>query len=295
MSRKNQNLRDRVAIVTGAGKGLGRAYALHLAALGASLVVNNRTSNDAPGASSADAVVGEITAGGGKAVANYDGVEADGAGERLVSDALAHFGRLDIVVSNAGIDRAASFQKQSVADFEMVMQVNFLSVARLLHAAWPVMREANYGRVLVSTSSAGLHGNHGQAAYSSSKAALLGLVKSLAIEGAPHGVLVNAIAPYAVTQMTRPWFPDDKLDAFSPDAVAGLVGWLVSQRCERTGLTLLCGAQHARLARALETCTVALGDDPGSAVEKLVQSPCVATAPASASAEFAEFMRSLES
>ena len=220
----NYSLQDQVAIVTGAGKGLGRAYALHLAAMGARVVVNNRTSTER----SADAVVAEIRALGGNAVANYDSVEKADAGQCLVADALEHYGRLDIVIANAGIDSAASFHKQAMDDFERVMQINFFAVARLLHAAWPVLRDANYGRVLVSTSTAGCYGNHGQAAYSSSKAALLGLAKSLAIEGAPRGVLVNAIAPYAVTQMTRPWFPETHQRRFLQSPwQPWLAGWLV--------------------------------------------------------------------
>jgi len=295
MSATTHSLADRVAIVTGAGKGLGKAYAFHLASLGARVVVNNRTSNDPAGGSSADAVVKEIRAGGGNAIANYDSVEDTGSGERLVACALQHFGRLDIVVSNAGVDRASSFHKQDMADFETVMQINFLAVAQLLHAAWPQLREAGYGRVVVSTSSAGLYGNHGQAAYSSSKAALLGLVKALAIEGAPHGVLVNALAPYAVTQLTGPWFPEERVQQFSPDSVANLVGLLVSQSCELTGTTLVAGANHVRLARTLETGSVALGEDPQAALDKLLKLPCGESSPASASAEFEDFILALGS
>jgi NAD(P)-dependent dehydrogenase (short-subunit alcohol dehydrogenase family) len=293
MSGVDHKLRDRVAIVTGAGKGLGKAYALHLASLGATVVVNNRISNDPPGASSADAVVGEIRALGGHAIASYADVEAVDAGEQLVAAALQHYGRLDIVVSNAGIDRAGSFHKLQMADFETVMNINFLSVARLLRAAWPHLREAGYGRVLVSTSTAGLYGNHGQAAYASSKAALLGLVRSLAIEGETRGVLINAIAPYAVTQLTRPWFPEGMVERFSPEAVAPLAGWLVSERCELTGKTLVAGAGSARLAHPLETDSIILGEDPQVAMEKLLQLSCGESPPATAGAEFEDFMRSL--
>lgn len=292
MTAVNHSLQSRVAIVTGAGKGLGRSYALHLASLGARVVVNNRVSRDQGGTSSADAVVSEIRATGGEAVANYDSVEETDSGKRLVASAVQHFGRLDIVIANAGVDCATSFHKQELADFESVLQINFFAVARLLHTAWPLLRKANYGRILVSTSTAGCYGNHGQAAYSSSKAALLGLVKALAIEGASHGVLVNAIAPYAVTQLTRPWFPEQQLQEFSPDAVAGLVGWLVSEQCELNGETLVAGANHARRVQTLETESIALGEDPQAAIEKLLAMPCEIS-PASASAEFEDFIRSL--
>lgn len=287
-----RSLANRVAVVTGAGKGLGRAYALRLAALGARVVVNNRISNDAQSSSSADAVVGEIRSRGGDAIANYDSVEDINAGQRLVSSALQHFGQLDIVVSNAGIDRASSFHKQDMADFETVLNINFLAVAHLLHAAWPHLRSARYGRIVVSTSSAGLYGNHGQAAYASSKAALLGLVKSLAIEGAAHNVLVNAIAPYAVTQLTEPWFEQEQLQAFSPESVSGLLGWLVSEHCNIKGTTLVVGANHARLVHTLETASIDLAEDPQAAVETLLQAPCGTPAAASASAEFEDFIRS---
>lgn len=292
MATDNRALAGRVAVVTGAGKGLGRAWALHLASLGAAVVVNNRGRSGQPGGRSADAVVGEIRAAGGEASANYDSVEDRAAGERMVELALAQFGRLDIVIANAGIDRAASFQKQSMTDFEHVMEVNFASVARLLHAAWPVLRENGYGRVLVSVSTAGLYGNHGQAAYASSKAALLGLVKALAIEGRSRGIMVNAIAPYAVTQLTEAAFPAEQVGSFSPAAVDGLVAWLVSESCELTGNTIIAGAGHARLARTLESDTVVLGENPIAALEALVASSCV-HAPPTASAEFEAFRCSL--
>ena len=287
-----QPLRGRVAIITGAGKGLGRAWALYLAAQGARLVVNNRGSSDQAESRSADAVVAQIHAAGGEAVANYDSVEAAGAGARLVDQALGHFGRLDIVVANAGIDRAASFHKLAMADFEQVMEVNFHAVARLLHAAWPLLRQQAYGRVLVSGSSAGLYGNHGQAAYASAKAALLGLVKTLAIEGSPRGVLVNLLAPYAVTQLTLDAFPAGQASRFSAAAVAPLVAWLVSQQCKLTGQTIVTGAGHARLAKTLESETLALGEDIQGAMARLVAMPCEQAQP-TAIAEFQAFASSL--
>ena len=294
MKTENHSLQGRVAIVTGAGKGLGQAWALHLASLGARLVINNRGSKDRPGGSSADAVVGEIRDRGGEAVANYDSVEQANAGERLVATALEHFGRLDIVIANAGIDRASSFHKLDLEDFENVIEINFLAVAKLLHAAWPILRNANYGRVLLATSTAGLYGNHGQAAYAASKAALQGLMKTLSIEGASRGVLINSIAPYAFTQMTDAAFPEQQAKKFSPEAVTNLVGWLVSQQCTLRGKTFIAGADHARLVQTLETDSVFLGADPQAAIETLLQSPCSESPPTSASAEFETFIRALE-
>lgn len=282
------SLSGQVAIVTGAGTGLGRACALQLASQGACVVVNNRTTHSR----SADQVVEAIRAGGGEAIANYESVEEPEAGRRLVEAATARYGRLDIVIANAAVDRAARFQNLEPDAFDAVMQVNFFSVVRLLQAAWPLLLEAEYGRVLVSTSTAGLYGNHGQAAYASSKAALLGLMRTLAIEGSSSGVTVNAIAPYAVTRLTRPWFPEQFRDSFTPEAVARLAGWLVSGKCRLSGTTLIAGAGHARLARPMETATLPLGADPEKAIERLMGMPCE-WAPEAASGEFEAFMQSL--
>lgn len=292
MQNYNHSLQERVAIITGAGKGLGKAYALHLAALGARIVVNNRATNDPAGNRSADAVVDAIRERGGDALANYDCVEENGAGERMVAAALQHFGRLDIVVANAGIDRVSSFHKQNMTDFEAVMRINFSSVAHLLFAAWPHLSAGNYGRVLISTSTAGLYGNHGQAAYASSKAALQGLMKSLSIEGASRGILVNAIAPYAATQMTRAHLPEQQVENLSPQAVAPLAGWLVSDQCKLSGKTFIAGANHVRLVQTLETESVALGEDVQATLEKLTELPCKLS-PISASAQFKDFIHSL--
>jgi NAD(P)-dependent dehydrogenase (short-subunit alcohol dehydrogenase family) len=282
------SLSGQVAIVTGAGTGLGRACALQLASQGACVVVNNRATNGP----SADRVVEAIRARGGEAVANYECVEAPDAGRRLVAAATEHYGRLDIIIANAAVDRAARFQNLEPEAFDAVMQVNFFSVVRLLHAAWPHLLAANYGRVLVSTSTAGLYGNHGQAAYASSKAALLGLMKTLAIEGASSGVTVNAIAPYAVTRLTETWFPEQHRSAFTPAAVARLAGWLISEKCRLNGMTVVAGAGHARLARPLETATLSLGADPETAIERLMGMPCE-EAPETATGEFEAFMQSL--
>ncbi len=292
MTTGPHSLEGRVAIVTGAGKGLGRAYALGMASLGARVVVNNRANHDPQGRPSADAVVAEILTAGGEAIANHDAVEKPDAGENLVSAALSHFGRLDIVLSNAGIDHTRSFHKQSPEDFDEVMQINFHAVARLLHAAWPHLRTAGYGRVLVSTSTAGLWGNHGQAAYSASKAALLGLMKALAIEGAPRGIGVNALAPYAVTRLTAPWFPEQSAARFSPESVARLATWLVSDQCTLSGATLIAGADHVRLARSLETASLPLADSIPALVDELLNVPC-GTTQTSANAEFEDFVQCL--
>ena len=293
MKPSEQFLKNRVAIVTGAGKGLGRAWAKCLARLGARVVVNNRASSPYPATRSADAVVSEIRARGGEAVADYRSVESPGAGQELVNLALEEYGALDIIIANAGTDSARSFHQQSLADFERIIEINFLAVARLLHAAWPVMRTGNYGRILVATSTAGLYGNHGQAAYASSKAALQGLVKTLTIEGRSRDIRVNSIAPYAVTQMTRAAFPDRHIENFFPEATEDLAAWLVSDRCKISGKTLVVGAGHARLAQSLESDTIPLGEDIQAAIERLFKAGCD-NAPASAIEEFEDFSTSVQ-
>jgi NAD(P)-dependent dehydrogenase (short-subunit alcohol dehydrogenase family) len=291
MDTGKPDLSGRVAIVSGAGKGLGRAYALHLAACGARVVVNNRVRDGQP--NSAYAVAAEIEAAGGIALANYDAAQAPETGERLVADALQAFGQLDMVVANAGFDVPCSFQKQDMAEFGTIFEVNFQGTARLLHAAWPHLREADCGRAVVSTSSAGLYGNHGQAAYAASKAALLGLTRSLAIECGSSALRINALAPYAVTPLTRPWFPEADAERFTPEAVARLVAWLVSSDCTLQGEVLIAGGGGVRRAQVLESETVRLeGQDVSAVVASLAALPA-SLKPGHASEEFTMFADSL--
>ncbi len=234
----------RVAIVTGAGTGLGRAYARRLAADGLRVIVNNRRREvDAAGRGSADRVVDEIIAAGGEAVANYEDVCAEGAGERMVEQALATWGRLDALVNNAGVDQHAAFHKIDLDAFRGIFDVNFFGTLGVTHAAWRHMREAGHGRVLVSTSSAGLHGLHGLSAYAAAKAALIGLARTLAAEGASRDLFCNAIAPYAATRMTDGWhYPTRRsAAAMSPDCVAPLVSTLVSERSRVNGQVIVAG------------------------------------------------------
>ena len=195
----NNELRfdGRVAIITGAGGGLGRAYALLFAARGASVVVNDLGGGmhgEGAGTSAADRVVDEIIAAGGQAVANYDSVED---GERIVQTALDAFGRVDILVNNDGILRDASFHKMTEADWEKIYRVHLYGGFKVTHAIWPYLRDQGYGRVIMTSSAAGLYGNFGQANYGSAKLGLLGLANSLAVEGEKRNVLVNTIAPLA--------------------------------------------------------------------------------------------------
>ncbi len=243
---------DKVIVITGAGKGLGRAYALFLAGLGARIVVNNhRHSGETQ--SSADRVVGEISKRGGTAIAEYSSVEDPDTGGRLLDVSLETFGRLDAVVANAGISEGRSFHKQSAQEFRRVIEINLMGTANLLHPAFRHMYELSRGCMVVSTSVAGLYGEHGLPAYSASKAALLGLMYSLSQEGAAHGVRVNAIAPFAATQMTEKDLPPALKDRLQADLVAPVLAWLISDDCKLNGETIISGAGKISRARIMET------------------------------------------
>lgn len=245
------SLVGRVVIVTGAGKGLGRAYALDMAARGAAIVVNNRWS-DRSQTASADRVAAEISTAGGRAIASYDSAEHPEAGAAMVDLAMREFGRLDAIVANAGVPETKRLHRQTAEGFRQIFEINFFGTLHLVHAAWSALAQSGAGRVVVSASSAGLHGGDGMAAYAASKAALLGLVRALAIEGEPRGLRVNAIAPYAATAMTNAHLPDGLGERMAPQAVAPLVAWLASAECDVSGQTLLCGGGRLRAAFAVE-------------------------------------------
>lgn len=248
------DLEGRVAIVTGAGKGLGRAYALGLAKRGAAVVVNNRRhAGESDEETSAWSTVQAIKAAGGRAVANFSSVQTEDAGVTMVRDALDAFGRLDIVVANAAAPQAAGFNKVDLATFRYVFDVGFLGTLNLLHAAWPVFREAGYGRIVTTTSSAGRFGQHGLSAYGASKAAVETLTRTLAAEGARSGILANAVSPYALSQMTEGHMRPDVAERFTPDRVVPLVAWLSSQGCTVSGEVIIAGGGRFRRANPVET------------------------------------------
>ena len=232
----------RVALITGAGGGLGRAYALLLAARGASVVVNDLGGSmrgEGAGTAAADRVVEEIRAAGGEAVANYDSVED---GPRIVQAALDAFGRLDIVINNAGILRDVSFQKMTVDDWDKIYRVHLYGAYQVTRAAWPILRDQGYGRIIMTSSAAGLYGNFGQANYSAAKLGLLGLAQTLAVEGRKRNVLVNAIAPLAGSRMTETILPPELVAALRPEYVAPLVAYLCHESSLETGHTFEVGA-----------------------------------------------------
>jgi NAD(P)-dependent dehydrogenase (short-subunit alcohol dehydrogenase family) len=220
----------RVAIVTGAGGGLGRAYALELARRGAKVVVNDLGgARDGTGHSdAAAAVVAEIEASGGTAMANGASVTELDQVEAMVAAAHERWGSIDILINNAGILRDKSFAKMDMADFRAVVDVHLIGSANCTKAVWETMRAQGYGRILMTASSTGLYGNFGQANYGAAKLGLAGLTKTLSIEGAKHDIRVNTIAPTATTRMTRDIFPPDMLVRFNPENVAPAALFLVS-------------------------------------------------------------------
>ena len=220
----------RVAIVTGAGGGLGREHALALAARGAKVVVNDFGRAATPGSAAptaTDAVVAEIAAAGGEAMANHASVTDEAGVAAMVQDALARWGRIDILVNNAGILRDKSFGKMPIADFRAVVEVHLIGAAICSQAVWPAMRAQKHGRIVMTTSSSGLYGNFGQANYSAAKMALVGLMQTLAIEGAKDNIRVNCLAPTAATQMTEGLLSADMLRLLAPSAVTPGLLYLV--------------------------------------------------------------------
>ena len=255
------DLQGRCAIVTGAGKGLGRAYAMHLAACGARVLVNNRRHpGESDAQTSAAQTVEAIRAAGGTAHADWSDVSEPASGQAMVAQALEQLGGLHIVVANAGIDNPAAFHKQPMADFRTIFDTSFFGNLHLAHAAWPHLVQQGYGRMVLTASSAGLHANHGQSAYSAAKAAVIGLMRALAIEGGRHQVRVNVIAPYGYSQMTAPYMPPDMARSFDPALVAPLVSWLCSEACDTTGEVLVSGAGLVRRACVGESDALPLRD-----------------------------------
>lgn len=255
----------RVAVVTGAGGGLGRAHALELARRGARVVVNDlggARDGSGSGSAMADAVVEEITDAGGEAVANYDGVHTWEGGEAIVATALDTWGRIDIVINNAGILRDVTLHKMDQAQLDAVLKVHLYGAFHVTRAAWSHLRDQGYGRVVNTASGSGLYGNFGQSNYSAAKLGLVGFTRTLALEGARYGILANAIAPVAASRMTSDIMPAAFLAKLQPEEVSPLVAWLVSEANTTTGRIYSVGGGYIARVAILEGTPVTFDTTP---------------------------------
>jgi NAD(P)-dependent dehydrogenase (short-subunit alcohol dehydrogenase family) len=260
----------KVAIVTGAGGGLGRQHALELARRGAKVVVNDLGgSMDGSGGNSAaaEAVVAEIKAAGGEAIANGSSVTDDAGVALMVKQAMDTWGRIDILIANAGILRDKSFAKMEIADFELVLNVHLMGTVKPVKAVWDIMREQNYGRIVVTTSSSGLYGNFGQSNYGAAKLGIIGFMNTIRLEGVKNNIHINAISPVAATRMTENLMPPAVLERLKPEYVTPGVVFLASDEAP-TGAILAAGAGAFALSRIYETEGVYLGEG-GLSVEEV--------------------------
>lgn len=251
---------DRVVVITGSGSGLGKAYALDFAKRGARVVVN-----DIPGSAEAkrnavDLVVDEIKSTGGEAVANYDSVTAKGGGENIIKTAVENFGRVDILINNAGVLRDKSLPKMTEEDWDEVFAVHLKGAFFVTQAAFKVMKINNYGRIVNTSSGAGLYGNFGQSNYCSAKMGLIGLMGSVAIEGEKYNIKCNTIAPVAATNMTKDLFPKEIVDHLKPEFITPLVLYLSSEENLETKKIYNCAAGWYSRTEILCAPGICIGD-----------------------------------
>ena len=226
---------DRVVVITGAGNGLGRTYGLEMGKRGAKVVVNDLGGSafgDGADKAAADVVVDEIKAGGGEAVANYDSVTD---GDKIIQTAMDSFGKIDVVINNAGILRDKTFHKMEERDWDLIYDVHVRGAFKVSHAAWPYMRDQNYGRMIFTASAAGIYGNFGQTNYAMAKLGLHGMSQTLALEGRSKNIMVNTIAPIAGSRLTETVMPQQLVDALKPDFIMPLVVKLCDENSQETG------------------------------------------------------------
>ena len=244
------SFKDRVAIVTGAGGGLGKSHALALAARGAKVVVNDlggAVDGTGGSLSAAEEVVKEITDAGGEAIADGANVTKDEEVAGMVDAAMSKWGRVDILVNNAGILRDKTFHKMSMDDFRTVIDVHLIGSALCTHTVWPIMREQNYGRVVCTASPSGLHGIFGQANYGAAKAGMIGFMNALHLEGAKYNIHTNLISPSARTRMTEDLgVPEDILKQWTPEAITAAVLFLVSEEAPSRAMISCVGGGYGR-------------------------------------------------
>jgi NAD(P)-dependent dehydrogenase (short-subunit alcohol dehydrogenase family) len=263
----------RVAIVTGAGGGLGRQHALALAQRGAKVVVNDlggAVDGSGSSATAAGRVVAEIRSAGGQAIASAASVTDFDAVQGMVAQAMDAWGRVDVLVSNAGILRDKTFAKMDLADFRLVLDVHLMGAVHCCKALWPVMTAQKYGRIVLTTSSSGLYGNFGQTNYGAAKMALVGLMQTLALEGMKNDIRVNCLAPTAVTRMTQSLLPPEMLDVFGPEGVVPAMLVLAGQQAP-TRTTLCAGGGSFEAAHVTLTQGAWIGNGPDAPEQLLAQ------------------------
>lgn len=254
----------RVALVTGAGAGLGRSYALRLAQLGATVIVNNRIMPDKP--SSAQAVVDEIVAAGGTAIADHHSVQFSDQANAMVEFAYKAYGRLDVLICNAGVSGGGPFEETSDEAFAEIFDISFYGTLYPVKAAIKRMYDAGYGRIIGTTSSAGYFPSPGTAAYAAAKTALIGLFRSISGEAMPRGVTANLISPMAWSRMAAQHLDTKYADLLDPDHVAKVVTWLASEACNITGELLVAGGGQVYRATVVQSAGQPIGDGDIAAV-----------------------------
>ncbi len=266
------NLENKVVVITGAGAGLGRIYALEFAKRGAKIVVNDLGGQrDGLGESKtpSESVVAEIKALGAEAISNYDNVATKEGGESIIKTAVDTFGRIDILINNAGILRDKSFTKMEKDNWDAVLDVHLNGAYNVTKPAFEIMKENGFGRIIMTTSAAGLYGNFGQTNYSAAKLGLVGFMNTLKIEGLKYNINVNTIAPIAASRLTEDILPQEMLDKMKPDFIAPLVLYLASENCKETGQIFNAGMGFYNRAAVVTGPSIQIGEDgnPPSAEE----------------------------
>ena len=254
----------KVVIVTGAGGGLGRCHALEFARRGAKVVVNDLGGAvDGSGGSSeaADKVVEEIKAAGGEAISNGSSVTDNAGVANMVQQTMDAYGRIDVLVNNAGVLRDKSFAKMEIADFDFVVDVHLFGTMKPTKAVWPIMKEQGYGRIMVTSSSSGLYGNFGQSNYGAAKLGVVGFINTLKLEGQKDNIHINALAPVAWTRMTSNLMPPEMEEALAPEQVTPAVVFMCSEQAP-TGKIICAGAGAYAAAQIVETRGMYLGTAP---------------------------------
>lgn len=266
------SLEGRSVLITGAGRGLGRAHALELARRGARIVVNDygvTRGGDSPDGTAAEAVVAEIRALGGEAIANTDSVAEVAGTRRMVEAALDSFGRLDAIVANAGINRLAPFEEMSLADFHDIVSTHLFGTVNVVHAGYPALRRAPDARILLTSSQIAWGGKADSPAYGVAKGGILGLLATLRMTAPAHGILVNCLAPFAFTRAGEGVFPEALRPLLDPAQVSALVAWLVSTECRENGRIFIAGGGHFAAAETRETVGIDIVDPDAITTESL--------------------------